>query len=74
MLTEEMLFLIEASQKELIWYIKTELINKVILRPIGIVITLLEEFEGQDYFVLPIDQAYRADIQQWLTAIQLEFN
>lgn len=55
MLTEEILFLIEASQKELIWYIKTELINKVILRPIGIVITLLEEFEGQDYFVLPID-------------------
>lgn len=29
MLTEEQLFLIEANQKELVWYIKTELIQEV---------------------------------------------
>lgn len=41
-----MLILVEASQKELVWYIKTELIEVAKKHGNGIVINLADEFEG----------------------------
>ena len=74
MLTEEQLFLIEANQKELVWYIKTELIQAVRVKSNGILILLAEEFEGQDSFTLQIDQVSSKEIALWLNAIAAEFN
>ena len=74
MLTEEQLFLIEANQKELVWYIKTELIQAVRVKSNGILILLAEEFEGQDSFTLQIDHVSSKEIALWLNAIAAEFN
>ena len=46
MLTEEQLFLVEAGQKELVWYIKTGIIFQVEYIQNGVAILLEEEFEG----------------------------
>jgi hypothetical protein len=48
MLTEEQLFLVEANQKELVWFIKTELIQEVKTVANGIIIELDEEYEGEN--------------------------
>ena len=75
MLTEEQLFFIEANQKELVWYIKTELIQSVRMKANGgMVICLSEEFEGQDSFVLLIDPVSSKEVAAWLNAIAAEFN
>ena len=74
MLTEEQLFLIEANQKELVWYITTSLIASVQHIENGIIIDLTEEFEGQDSFTLQIDQVSSREIAAWLNAIAAEFN
>ena len=74
MLTEEQLFLVEATQKELVWNIKTELISEAQCRGNGIVIFLMQEYEGQENVSLEVDTASRFEIESWLNAIANEFN
>ena len=75
MLTEEQLFFVEANQKELVWYIKTELLHNVRKtdNEDGIIISLAEEYEGQDSFTLSIDPVSCTEIATWLNAIANEF-
>lgn len=73
MLTEEQLFFVEANQKELVWYIKTELLHDVKEVENGIIISLVEEYEGQDSFTLSIDPISSKEIATWLNAIATEF-
>jgi len=74
MLTEEQLFLVEANQKELVWNIKTELIAEAHGHGNGIVIFLMQEYEGQESVSLEVDASSRHEIENWLNAIASEFN
>ena len=73
-LTQEQLILVEASQKELAWYIKTEMITDVKRKRNGIVISLAEEFEGNEQFTLQVDEVSAPEIANWLNAIAYQFN
>jgi len=48
LLTEEHLFLIEASQKALVWHIKTTLVQDVSKVENGILINLAEQYDGRE--------------------------
>ena len=66
--------MIDANEKELVWYIKTELIQEVRVKQDGILIILAQEYEGSEVFSLPIDYQSSQEIAVWLNAIAAEFN
>jgi len=57
-----------------VWNIKTELISEAKPQGNGIVIILLQEFEGQEQVSLEVDASSRCEIRNWLNAIAIEFN
>jgi len=66
--------LVEATQKELVWNIKTELILSARDHGNGIVIFLVQMYEGQEQVSFEVDEFSRLEIKNWLNAIASEFN